>query len=126
MRSSQWEESAAATSHTPGDAGSLLPSRMRDALSFTGVTKRFNLTPAVSDLDLTVRAGELYALLGSNGAGKTTTLRMAAGLLPPDHGSIRILGVDLIADPLGAKRLIAWLPDEPMIYDKLTPVEYLA
>jgi ABC-2 type transport system ATP-binding protein len=99
---------------------------MPDALSLTGVTKRFGLSPAVSDLHLTVRAGELYALLGSNGAGKTTTLRMAAGLLRPDHGSIRILGIDLLLEPLLAKRLTAWLPDEPMIYDKLTPVEYLA
>jgi len=99
---------------------------MPDALSITGVTKRFGLTPAVSDLHLTVRTGELYALLGSNGAGKTTTLRMAAGLLRPDLGSITVLGVDLVLDPLAAKRLIAWLPDEPMIYDKLTPVEYLA
>jgi ABC-2 type transport system ATP-binding protein len=51
---------------------------------------------------------------------------MAAGLLRPDLGSITVLGVDLLLDPLAAKRLIAWLPDEPMIYDKLTPVEYLA
>jgi ABC-2 type transport system ATP-binding protein len=110
----------------PRDTGSSLPSPMPDALSLAGVTKRFGLTPAVSDLHLTVRAGELYALLGSNGAGKTTTLRMAAGLLRPDHGLITVLGVDLLSDPLAAKRLTAWLPDEPMIYDKLTPVEYLA
>ena len=81
--------------------------------------------PAVDDLDLTVRAGELYALLGPNGAGKTTTLRMVTGLLKPDGGSIRVFGVDAVADPLAAKRLIAWLPDEPLLYDKLTPLEYL-
>ena len=72
-----------------------------------------------------MRAGELYALLGPNGAGKTTTLRMIAGLLPPDAGSIEIFGIDALADPIAAKRITAWLPDEPMLYDKLTPLEYL-
>lgn len=81
--------------------------------------------PAVDDLDLTVRAGELYALLGPNGAGKTTTLRMVAGLAKPDAGSIRIFGLDAVAAPIEAKRITAWLPDEPMIYNKLTPLEYL-
>jgi len=81
--------------------------------------------PAVDALDLEVRAGELYALLGANGAGKTTTLRMVAGLLPPDAGRIEVFGVDALADPIGARQITAWLPDEPMIYDKLTPLEYL-
>jgi len=95
-----------------------------DALAIKGLRKSF-AKPAVDDLDLTVRAGELYALLGPNGAGKTTTLRMVAGLLRPDAGSISVFGVDALADPRASKRLIAWLPDEPMLYDKLTPVEYL-
>src|SRR5437762_10624587 len=81
--------------------------------------------PAVNGLDLTVRAGEFYSLLGPNGAGKTTTLRMVAGLLPPDAGSIHICGIDALRDPVGAKRIVAWVSDEPMIYDKLTPYEYL-
>ena len=81
--------------------------------------------PAVDDLDLTVRAGELYALLGPNGAGKTTTLRMVVGLLKPDAGAISVFGADALADPIAAKRMIAWLPDEPMLYDKLSPMEYL-
>jgi ABC-2 type transport system ATP-binding protein len=80
---------------------------------------------AVDDLDLVVRAGELYGLLGPNGAGKTTTLRMVTGLTPPDAGDIHVFGVDARADPIAAKRLVAWLPDEPMLYDKLTPMEYL-
>ena len=95
-----------------------------DALVLRGLTKVFS-RPAVDALDLTVRAGELYALLGPNGAGKTTTLRMVTGLLKPDGGDISVFGVDALKDPIGAKRLIAWLPDEPMLYDKLTPVEYL-
>ena len=70
-------------------------------------------------------AGEFYALLGPNGAGKTTTLRMIAGLLRPDAGSIHVTGIDALADPVAAKRVMAWISDEPMIYDKLTPEEYL-
>jgi ABC-2 type transport system ATP-binding protein len=94
------------------------------ALRLSGLCKSF-AAPAVDNLDLTVRAGEFYALLGPNGAGKTTTLRMIAGLLPPDAGSISIFGIDALADPVAAKRITAWLPDEPMLYDKLTPMEYL-
>jgi len=94
------------------------------ALRLAGLCKAF-AAPAVDNLDLTVRAGELYALLGPNGAGKTTTLRMIAGLLPPDAGSISIFGIDALTDPVAAKRITAWLPDEPMLYDKLTPMEYL-
>src|SRR5688572_10680987 len=94
------------------------------ALALRGLSKSFE-RPAVDRLDLTVRRGEFYALLGPNGAGKTTTLRMVAGLLPPDAGSIEIDGVDALADPLKAKQVTAWLSDEPMIYDKLTPYEYL-
>ena len=98
--------------------------RQLPALRVEGLCKAF-ATPAVDDLNLTVRAGELYALLGPNGAGKTTTLRMIAGLLPPDAGSIEIFGIDARADPIAAKRITAWLPDEPMLYDKLSPLEYL-
>jgi ABC-2 type transport system ATP-binding protein len=94
------------------------------ALSIKGLTKVYE-RPAVDDLDLTVRAGEFYSLLGPNGAGKTTTLRMVAGLLRPDSGSIAIFGIDALRDPVGAKRLTAWVSDEPMIYEKLTPLEYL-
>ncbi|MDB5512130.1 MAG: drrA [Enterovirga sp.] len=94
------------------------------ALELSGLRKSFD-RPAVDGLDLTVRAGEFYALLGPNGAGKTTTLRMVAGLMRPDAGSVRVCGIDALADPIGAKRLVAWVSDEPMIYDKLTPLEYL-
>jgi ABC-2 type transport system ATP-binding protein len=94
------------------------------ALRLAGLSKTFE-RPAVDDLDLTVRAGEFYALLGPNGAGKTTTLRMVVGLLAPDAGSIFVFGKDALADPIAAKRMMAWVSDEPMIYDKLTPLEYL-
>ena len=79
----------------------------------------------MDNLSLNIKAGEFYALLGPNGAGKTTTLKMVAGLLQPDAGQINIFGHDAKTDPLGAKRVTAWVPDEPMIYDRLTPLEYL-
>jgi ABC-2 type transport system ATP-binding protein len=94
------------------------------ALEIRGLCKRYD-RPAVDKLDLAIEAGEFYALLGPNGAGKTTTLRMVAGLLRPDSGAIAVFGVDALADPVAAKRITAWVSDEPMIYDKLTPVEYL-
>jgi ABC-2 type transport system ATP-binding protein len=98
---------------------------MTDALAVRGLTKSFGGKFAVDNLTLNVRAGELYALLGPNGAGKTTTLRMVASLLKPDTGQISVFGHDVLADPTAAKRLIAWAPDEPMLYDRLTPMEYL-
>src|SRR5512140_416146 len=94
------------------------------ALQVRGLTKRFD-RPAVDTLDLTVRSGEFSALLGPNGAGTTTTLRLVARLLRPDAGPISILGIDALADPVAAKQIMAWVADEPMIYDKLTPLEYL-
>ena len=94
------------------------------ALEITGLAKSFD-RPAVNGLNLKVHGGEFYALLGPNGAGKTTTLRMVAGLLQPDAGEISVFGTDNVRDPLSAKRKIAWVSDEPMIYDKLTPMEYL-
>jgi ABC-2 type transport system ATP-binding protein len=93
-------------------------------LNVRGLCKSFG-RPAVVDLDLSIPPGEIYALLGPNGAGKTTTLRMVCGLLMPDAGSIEIGGIDALADPAAAKRITAWLPDEALLYDRLTPLEYL-
>lgn len=94
------------------------------ALEVRALRKSFE-RPAVDGLDLTVRRGEFYMLLGPNGAGKTTTLRMVSGLLRPDAGAVSIFGVDALSDPVAAKQIVGWLSDEPMIYDKLTPIEYL-
>jgi ABC-2 type transport system ATP-binding protein len=96
----------------------------QSALAVRGLTKRFDRL-AVDALDLTVRVGEFYALVGPNGAGKTTTLRMVAGLLRPDAGSVALFGIDALREPVAAKQIMAWVSDEPMIYDKLTPLEYL-
>lgn len=97
---------------------------MSAALQLSGLTKSFD-RPVVNGVDLTINEGEFYALLGPNGAGKTTILRMVAGLLKPDAGSIAIFGVDALTDPVAAKQLMAWVSDEPMVYDRLTPLEYL-
>jgi ABC-2 type transport system ATP-binding protein len=94
------------------------------ALRLAGLCKNFG-RPAVDQLDLTVRRGELYALLGPNGAGKTTTLRMLVGLLAPDAGRVEVLGIDMARNPAAAKQQVAYLPDEPMLYGKLKPTEYL-
>lgn len=94
------------------------------ALSVTDLNKTFG-SPAVQHLNLQVRRGELYALLGPNGAGKSTTLRMVAGLLTPDSGSIRVFGQEFSADPAAAKQRMAYLPDDAMLYNKLKPYEYL-
>ncbi|MFA5956773.1 ABC transporter ATP-binding protein [Hyphomicrobium sp.] len=94
------------------------------ALEIRNLSKTFN-EKAVDGLSLSLRRGEFYALLGPNGAGKTTTLRMVAGLLKPDGGSVSIFGIDALRDPVAAKAVTAWVPDEPMVYDKLDPLEYL-
>ncbi|MEZ5936753.1 MAG: ABC transporter ATP-binding protein [Hyphomonadaceae bacterium] len=95
------------------------------ALTVSGLRKSYDEKVAVDGVAFTVRSGEIYALLGPNGAGKTTTLRMIAGLLAPDAGAIEVFGVDAVSDPNAAKRMIAWLPDEPLLYDKLSAWEYL-
>jgi len=96
------------------------------ALKLTSLYKSFGQpAPAVDHLDLTIRRGEFYALLGPNGAGKTTTLRMVAGLLAPDAGKVEVFGIDMTSQSAAAKQQIAWLPDDPMLYGKLKPYEYL-
>ncbi len=90
-----------------------------------GLRKAFGQTLAVDGLDLKVPGGMLYAFLGPNGAGKTTSLRMIAGLLKPDAGEVLIRGVSLRADPAGAKRPLAYVPDDPVLYGKLRPLEHL-
>jgi len=80
---------------------------------------------AVSELSFSAAAGEILGLVGPNGAGKTTTLRCVAGIIPPTHGQIAIAGHDLHQDPVAAKRELAFLPDEPKLFDYLTVREHL-
>ncbi len=95
------------------------------ALHLHDLNKRFGSHTAVSQLNLRIPRGTFYALLGPNGAGKTTTLRMVAGLLQPDGGDVFVLGRSITRTPEAAKQLMAYLPDEPMLYGKLRPLEYL-
>jgi len=90
------------------------------------LTRRYGKLEAVSDLSFQVPAGEILGLVGPNGAGKTTTLRCLAGILPPTEGRIRIGGADLREQPLEAKRLMAFVPDEPRLFEYLTVEEHLA
>lgn len=98
---------------------------MQIALELISLSKRYGDRAAVNNLSLQVHQGEFYALLGPNGAGKTTTLRMVAGLLQPDGGDALILGHNITKTPSAAKQLLAYLPDDPMLYSKLRPLEYL-
>ena len=79
------------------------------ALKATGLAKSYKSRQVVRDLSLELASGEVVGLLGPNGAGKTTTLRMVTGLLRPDRGSIAIFGIDALADPIGARRIMAWV-----------------
>jgi ABC-2 type transport system ATP-binding protein len=89
------------------------------------LTKLYGPLVAVQDLSFTVGSGEILGLVGPNGAGKTTTLRSLAGIIPPTRGTIRIAGHDLARDPLGAKSLLAFIPDEPQLFEYLTVTEHL-
>ena len=80
---------------------------------------------AVDDLSFAVAGGEIVGLIGPNGAGKTTTLRSIAGILKPTAGIIRIDGHDIVADPIDAKRRLAFMPDEPHLFEYLTVAEHL-
>ena len=98
---------------------------MTPALEIRGLVKRFGGRSAVDGIDLAIAPGELHAILGPNGAGKTTTLRIVAGLLKPDAGTVRVMGHDVLTSPEDAKRVLAFLPDDPLLYAKLRPMEYL-
>lgn len=89
------------------------------------ITKQFGNLIAVQDVSLTVAAGEFFALLGPNAAGKTTTLKILCGLMSPTSGTARLCDYDVQAHPMEARRHLAYLPDFPFLYDKLTPAEFL-
>ncbi|MSR75355.1 MAG: ABC transporter ATP-binding protein [Planctomycetes bacterium] len=91
-----------------------------------GLSREFGGKPAVLPLDLEVRAGEFFGFLGPNGAGKSTTLRMLCGLLKPTSGSAQVLGLDCTRETMELRRRIGVLPEEPALYERLTPREMLA
>ncbi len=98
---------------------------MTPALELTNLTKRFGDKTAVDNLSLTLDAGAFLGLLGRNGAGKSTTLKMVTGLLRPTSGRIKVLGLDLEADPLAIKRQIGAMPEDLALLDMLTGPQYL-
>lgn len=91
-----------------------------------GLAKQYGDFSAVRDLSFSVQAGEVLGLVGPNGAGKTTTLRCLAGIIPPSAGKVQIAGSEISADPVGAKRALAFFPDEPRLFDYLTVRQHLA
>lgn len=94
-------------------------------IALGGLSKRFGAYLAVDNIQLTVGQGEIFGFLGPNGAGKTTTIRMLAGLLKPDSGTIKINGLDLAREPLACKQVVGYIPDRPYLYEKLTAMEFL-
>jgi len=93
-------------------------------IEFVNLGKKFGGLVAVKDLTLTVPRGEFFAMLGPNAAGKTTTLKILAGLMKPTSGSARVCGFDVQLQPLEARRRMAYVPDFPFLYDKLTAWEF--
>lgn len=98
---------------------------MTPALELTSLTKRFGDKTAVEGVNLSLEPGAFLGLLGRNGAGKSTTLKMVTGLLRPTSGHIRVLGLDLEADPLAVKRQIGAMPEDMALLDMLTGPQYL-
>ena len=94
-------------------------------IKVNGLTKYYGNKPAAKDITFEVNKGEVFGLLGTNGAGKSTTIKMLCGLLKPTRGSILIGDVDLNRMPLKAKSIMGYLPENPLIYDKLTGAETL-
>ena len=94
-------------------------------ISIQGVTKSYGKKVAVDNLSLEIAGGEFFAVLGPNGAGKTTTIKMLAGLLRPNTGRLLVGGVDVQSDPIAAKKVSAYVPDQPFLYDKLSGIEFM-
>ncbi|HSH94964.1 MAG TPA: ABC transporter ATP-binding protein [Roseimicrobium sp.] len=94
-------------------------------IELSHIVKRFGDLVAVNDLSLTVPRGEFFAVLGPNAAGKTTTIKILTGLIKPTSGTAKVAGFDIQTQPLEARKRMAYVPDFPFLYDKLTPWEFL-
>ena len=94
-------------------------------IRISNLTKHYGTHAAVDGIDLAVDSGEIFGFLGPNGAGKTTTIKILAGQLRPDRGTILIQGHDMAAEPLVCKKITGYIPDRPFLYEKLTGLEFL-
>jgi len=94
-------------------------------IEIKNLTKSFGTFKAVDNLSLSVAPGEIFGFLGPNGAGKTTTVKILSGIMRPTEGRVSVAGFDVAAHPLEAKRLMAYIPDEPFVYPKLTGWEFM-
>jgi ABC-2 type transport system ATP-binding protein len=101
--------------------------RRDSMIEINGVSKTYakGSVKAVDDINVEIRDGEIFGFLGPNGAGKTTTLKMITGILKPDSGNIKINGIDIVKEPVEAKKHIGFVPDNPEIFNRLTGMEYL-
>ena len=91
----------------------------------SNLTKKFGKLVAVNKLNLEIKKGEIFGFIGPNGAGKTTTIKMLTGVLAPTEGKIQIGGFDIEKEPVKAKRLIGYIPDDPYVYPELSGREFL-
>ena len=103
-----------------------LEGRGLPVIEVKGFCKSYGSTAAVSDLSFTVKPGEILGLVGPNGAGKTTTMRSLAAIIPPSGGRLTVREHDVALDPVGVKRSLAYLPDDPQLFPDLTVEEHLA
>ena len=103
----------------------LMTAEYSSAVELKGVGKRYSEILAVDNVDLNVRTGEVFSLPGPNGSGKSTTMKMLLGLVQPDDGSVRVLGIDVQKDPVSVKRQVGYVPESPRLYEFLTGIEYL-
>jgi len=94
-------------------------------IEFENVSRNYGTKEAVSELSLVIPPGELFALLGPSGAGKTTSIKMLVGLLQPSKGTVRVCGHDMVRDPRSAHQRLGYVPDEAILYDKLSGREFL-
>lgn len=96
-----------------------------EGITLESVKKSFGDKIAVKDLTFSVAPGEIHGLLGPNGSGKSTTMKMVMGIVKPDHGKISLCGVDVLRQPVEAKKLVGYVPEFPYLYEYLTASEYL-
>lgn len=99
--------------------------KVDDLITVEDFHKTYGKTVAVRGLSFEVQPGQILGLVGPNGAGKTTTMRTIAGILPPTHGRLSVAGYDVVTDPVAAKRALAYVPDDPKLFDALSVWEHL-